>query len=207
MLGRGATEVQDSRLVQHMNRDGTALAYEDTGAGDPPFVFVHGWTCNHTHFAPQVEHFGRQHRTVAVDLRGHGASAAPEQDYTISGFADDVAWLCEQLGVERPILVGHSMGGTVVLDVAARYPDLPRAVVMVDAAPIVGSSPSAEMAAEIAAALRGPGRGRHPGWDHRRHDRRPPSRSGAAGPDPAGHERGAFPRRQLRGREHRPVGR
>ena len=101
MLGRGATEVQDSRLVQHMNRDGTALAYEDTGAGDPPFVFVHGWTCNHTHFAPQVEHFGRQHRTVAVDLRGHGASAAPEQDYTISGFADDVAWLCEQLGVAR----------------------------------------------------------------------------------------------------------
>jgi pimeloyl-ACP methyl ester carboxylesterase len=156
LLGRGATEVQDSRLVQHMNRDGTALAYEDTGAGDPPFVFVHGWTCNHTHFAPQVEHFGRQHRTVAVDLRGHGASAAPEQDYTISGFADDVAWLCEQLGVERPILVGHSMGGTVVLDVAARYPDLPRAVVMVDAAPIVGSSPSADMAAEIAAALAGP---------------------------------------------------
>ena len=139
-----------------MNRDGTALAYEDTGAGDPPFVFVHGWTCNHTHFAPQVDHFGRQHRTVAVDLRGHGASAAPEQDYTISGFADDVAWLCEQLGVTRPILVGHSMGGTVVLDVAARYPDLPRAVVMVDAAPIVGSSPSAEMAAEIAAALAGP---------------------------------------------------
>src|SRR5262249_39115283 len=86
---------QDSRLVQHLDHDDTTLAYEDTGTGDPAFVFVHGWTCNHTHFAPQVEHFRRRHRTVAVDLRGHGASDAPEQEYTISGFADDVAWLCE----------------------------------------------------------------------------------------------------------------
>jgi pimeloyl-ACP methyl ester carboxylesterase len=142
--------------VQLLDRNGTTLAYEATGTGDPPFVFVHGWTCNHTHFAPQVAHFGRRHRVVAVDLRGHGASDAPEQEYTVSGFADDVAWLCEQVGVSRPILVGHSMGGTVVLDVAARYPELPRAVVMIDAAPIVGTSPSADMAAEVAAALAGP---------------------------------------------------
>jgi pimeloyl-ACP methyl ester carboxylesterase len=142
--------------VQLLDHDGTTLAYEDTGTGDPPFVFVHGWTCNHTHFTPQVAHFGRRHRTVAVDLRGHGASDAPAQEYTVSGFADDVAWLCGQLGLEHPVLVGHSMGGTVVLDVAARYPDLPRAVVMLDAAPIVGTSPSAAMAGEVAAALAGP---------------------------------------------------
>ncbi len=142
--------------MQRLEHDGTTLAYDDTGTGDPPFVFVHGWTCNHTHFAPQVEHFGRRHRTVAVDLRGHGASDAPDQEYTIQGYADDVAWLCRALDLERPILVGHSMGATVVLDVAARYPDLPRAVVMVDAAPIVGASPSAAIAGEVAAALAGP---------------------------------------------------
>ena len=51
----------------------------------------------------------------------------------MTGFADDVAWLCEQADVERPVLVGHSMGGTVVLDVAARR--APRVVVMLDAAP------------------------------------------------------------------------
>ena len=105
-------------------RDGTKLAYLDTGVGDPPFVFVHGWSCNHSHFALQVEHFAIDHRVVAVDLRGHGASDAPDQRYTVSAFADDVAWLCEAAGVERPVLVGHSMGGQVVLDVAARYPDL-----------------------------------------------------------------------------------
>ena len=105
---------------------------------DPPFVFVHGWTCNHTHFAPQIEHFAKDHRVVAVDLRGHGASGAPTQAYTVAAFADDVVWLCDELRIERPVLVGHSMGGMVVLGAAARAPELPAAVVMVDAAPIVG---------------------------------------------------------------------
>jgi pimeloyl-ACP methyl ester carboxylesterase len=139
-----------------LSRDGTALAYVEAGAGDPPFVFVHGWTCNHTHFAPQAEHFAREHRVVAVDLRGHGASDAPEQRYTVSAFADDVAWLCEQLGIEQPVLVGHSMGGTVVLEVAARHPELPSAVVTVDSAPIVANSDAAETAAALVDVFAGP---------------------------------------------------
>jgi pimeloyl-ACP methyl ester carboxylesterase len=139
-----------------IRRDAVNLSYHESGAGDPPFVFVHGWCCNHTHFAPQIAYFEPRHRVVAVDLRGHGASDAPEQRYTVSAFADDVAWLCGQAGLERPVLVGHSMGGTVVLDVAARFPDLPRAVVMLDAAPIVASSPAADVAAGVVAALGGP---------------------------------------------------
>src|SRR5207245_8301950 len=95
-----------------IDRDGVKLFYEASGSGDPPFVFVHGWTCNHTHFAPQIEHFAKDHRVVAVDLRGHGASGAPTQPYTVAAFADDVVWLCDALRIERPVLVGHSMGGT-----------------------------------------------------------------------------------------------
>lgn len=137
-------------------RDGITLAYLDTGAGEPPFVFVHGWTCNHTHLAPQIEHFAADHRVVAVDLRGHGESDAPEQRYTVQALADDVAWLCNLVHVERPVLVGHSMGGQVVLEVAASHPDLACAVVLIDAAPIVAGSPAIEMAAEFGAALDGP---------------------------------------------------
>jgi pimeloyl-ACP methyl ester carboxylesterase len=146
----------ETSAMRVIERDETALAYFESGTGDPTFVFVHGWTCNHTHFAPQIAHFAKDHRVVAVDLPGHGASDAPVQRYTVTGFADDVVWLCEQADVERPVLVGHSMGGTVVLEVAARSPELPSAVVMLDAAPIVGSSSAAEIAVAVGDALTGP---------------------------------------------------
>ena len=51
----------------------------------------------------------------------------------MTGFAGDLAWLCEQLNVRRPVVVGHSMGGVVALFLAAEHPDLPAAIVMVDA--------------------------------------------------------------------------
>jgi pimeloyl-ACP methyl ester carboxylesterase len=120
--------------MHQLMRDGVKLAYEDEGQGDPPILMVHCWTCNHTFFRPQIEHFSRTHRVVAVDLRGHGKSDKPVQDYTVEGFADDLAWLCGQLGLRKPIVVGHSMGGNIALELAARYPDLPAAIVMVDSA-------------------------------------------------------------------------
>ena len=61
------------------------------------------WGGDHTHLAPQFDYFGRTHRVVAVDLRGHGASDMPMQEYTVAGFADDLAWLCDQLGVVKPV--------------------------------------------------------------------------------------------------------
>jgi pimeloyl-ACP methyl ester carboxylesterase len=113
-------------------RDGVRLAYDEHGRGDPPLVFIHGWCCVHTHWDAQVARFSPAHRTVAVDLRGHGDSDRPEQDYTIEGFADDVAWMCGELGVEKPVVVGHSMGGSTALALADRHPSLPAAIVMLD---------------------------------------------------------------------------
>jgi pimeloyl-ACP methyl ester carboxylesterase len=118
--------------MQTISRDGVALAYEERGQGSPPLVFVHGWSCDHRYFAPQVEHFSQRHRTVAVDLRGHGVSDAPRQEYTMSAFADDVAWLCRELHAEKPVVVGHSMGAVIALQLAAEHPDVPGAIVMVD---------------------------------------------------------------------------
>ena len=61
---------------------GIKLAPTRTGArANPAFVFVHGWTCDHTFFAPQAEHFARRHRVVSVDLRGHGESDKPQGPY------------------------------------------------------------------------------------------------------------------------------
>src|SRR5579884_4013732 len=105
-----------------LDRSGVKLSVEEAGSGDPPIVFVHGWTCDHSYFSPQFHHFRAAHRVVAVDLRGHGASDAPEGDYPISLMADDVAWICGELGVHDAVLVGHSMGAAVVVDAAARHP-------------------------------------------------------------------------------------
>jgi pimeloyl-ACP methyl ester carboxylesterase len=83
-------------------------------------------------FTPQIEHFSKSYRVIAVDLRGHGISDKPHQEYTVAGFADDLAYLCRELQLQRPIVVGHSMGGTVSLDLAARYGDLVSALVLID---------------------------------------------------------------------------
>ena len=116
-----------------LERDGVALFYEEAAGEGTPFLFVHGIACDHTHLTPQFEHFERLgHRVVSVDLRGHGQSAAPEADYTMELFTDDLAWSCGQLGLEKPILVGHSLGGEVSLALAAAFPDLPSAIVLMD---------------------------------------------------------------------------
>ena len=142
--------------MAELMRDGVRLAYEEVGSGEPAIVFVHGWTCDRSHFAPQVARFAPAHRCVSVDLRGHGESDAPEQAYTIDGFADDVAWACDQLGVKDALLVGHSMGGAIVLAVAAKRPDLARAVAMLDPA-ILFPEAMRPLAAQLSAAFGAPG--------------------------------------------------
>src|ERR1700676_2448666 len=107
--------------MKRLYRDNVAFAYEDVGSGSQPFLFVHGWTCNHNFFAPQIEYFSRFHRVIAADLCGHGASDAPQRKYTVPEFADDLAWLCGELGVERAVLVGHSMGGLIALQLAETH--------------------------------------------------------------------------------------
>ena len=116
---------------------GIKLAYEDRGTGRPAFVFVHGWTCDRSFFAPQAEHFARRHRVVSVDLRGHGESDKPQGQYPIAAYADDIAYVIEQLGLGKVVAVGHSMGGITVLQLGAAYPDRMAAIVMVDPAPLV----------------------------------------------------------------------
>jgi pimeloyl-ACP methyl ester carboxylesterase len=123
--------------VATMVHQGIKLAYEDRGAGKPAFVFVHGWTCNHTFFAPQAAHFARRHWVVSVDLRGHGESDKPQGPYPIAAYADDLAYMIEQLGLGKVVAVGHSSGGMTVLQLAAAHPDRVAAIVMVAPAPFV----------------------------------------------------------------------
>jgi pimeloyl-ACP methyl ester carboxylesterase len=137
-------------------RDGVRLCYEESGTDSAPIVFVHGWCCDHDYFAPQFGHFSARHRVVSLDQRGFGESDKPVQAYTIEGFADDLAFVCRELGLLRPALVGHSMGGAIALATAARHPDLPRAIALCDPAVIVPEAMLAGMRPFIE-ALAGPG--------------------------------------------------
>jgi pimeloyl-ACP methyl ester carboxylesterase len=137
-------------------RDGVKLCYEESGTGAAPIVFVHGWCCDHSYFAPQFAHFSSRHHVVSIDQRGFGASDKPAQEYTIEGFADDLAFICRELRLERPALVGHSLGGAVALATAARHPELPRAIALCDPAVIVPEVVRAGVGPLIE-ALAGPG--------------------------------------------------
>jgi pimeloyl-ACP methyl ester carboxylesterase len=143
--------------VKFATRDGVKLAYVEAGSGDPAIVFVHGWTCNFSHWRHQVPEFANKHRVVALDLRGHGQSEKPEQDYGIGEFADDVAWMIGELGLERPVVVGHSMGGVIAANIARRHPGSTRGVVLVDS-PVAPLGPQLKPVADgLLASLQTPG--------------------------------------------------
>ena len=111
--------------------DGTRIAYDELGAGDPAIIFVHGGFGARGGFELQEEYFVSNHRCISLDLRGHGESDKPES-WTMADHGDDVADLIRQLGLVKPVLVGQSMGGQVVISAAARHPDVVGAIVSLD---------------------------------------------------------------------------
>jgi pimeloyl-ACP methyl ester carboxylesterase len=138
-----------------LDYNGSRVYFDDCGSGDPPIVFVHG-IGNHTHFAAQIDHFSGAHRVVAPDLPGFGRSDAPEREYGIAVFADAIAWLCDELDLHEPVIVGHSMAGAIAFEVAAARPDLPSAIVLLDPIPIVPLPELQAQLAQLTEALAGP---------------------------------------------------
>jgi pimeloyl-ACP methyl ester carboxylesterase len=140
--------------VVDLVRDGVVLVYDDAGSGYPPLVFVHGAACNRRFWSQQVPHFSSAHRVVAVDLRGHGESDAPSERYTVRLFAEDLASTCTQLGIESPVVIGHSLGGLVALDFASAFPGQVGAAVLIDS-PLLPRGDRAEVVGDLVAGLRG----------------------------------------------------
>ena len=105
------------------------LAFDEYGSG-PPLLILHGLLGQARNWATQAKMFGRHFRTLAVDLRNHGASPWAE-GMTYEEMAEDVAALAEQVGPPVQI-VGHSMGGKVTMVTALKHPELVARAVVVD---------------------------------------------------------------------------
>ncbi len=112
--------------------DGVPVHYEVHGSGAPALVFVHGWSCDRSIWRHQMSHFAADHQVVAVDLAGHGASGVGRTSWTMPAFGEDVVAVAEQLGLEDMVLIGHSMGGDVLVEAALRLTDRVRGLVWAD---------------------------------------------------------------------------
>ena len=114
------------------SQDGIELHYDLVGFGSPALVFVHGWSCDRTYWAAQIRAFAPRHRVVAIDLAGHGASGDGRESWTMASFGGDVAAVVEHLGLDDVALIGHSMGGDIIVEAALELAGRVRGVVWVD---------------------------------------------------------------------------
>lgn len=142
--------------MPYVDLDGLKLYYERAGSGEPELLFVPGWCCDRTAFQPQFDHFARTHGVTALDLRGCGRSDCPDSGYAIPDFADDLARFCAEIGIDKPVVVGHSLGGMIGVELAARYPSVPRALILVDPGPIDPLPATVKAFSALAEQLEGP---------------------------------------------------
>jgi pimeloyl-ACP methyl ester carboxylesterase len=115
-----------------ISADGVSIAYEVRGEGEPALVFIHGWCCDRSYWNEQLPHFAQKHKVVAIDLAGHGESGLNRKEWTMGVFGEDVVAVVNKLNLEQVVLIGHSMGGFVILDAARQMPQLVLGLVGVD---------------------------------------------------------------------------
>ena len=111
--------------------NGTELRYYRTGDG-PPVVMAHGFYDSGRCWVPLADDLADDYEVVTYDARGHGQSAAPETGYDVENRVADLVGVVDELDLDEPILLGHSMGGATAARAAAEHPNLPRALILED---------------------------------------------------------------------------
>jgi pimeloyl-ACP methyl ester carboxylesterase len=132
-----------------LSSDGVRIVYEVHGQqapSDPALLLVHGWSCDRTYWRDQFEPLSRRFKVIAIDLAGHGDSGLERTDWTMASFGDDVAAVVEALDLNRVVLVGHSMGGDVIIEAARKVRSRVSGLVWVDDYKELGNPRSAEQA-------------------------------------------------------------
>lgn len=105
------------------SQDNTPISYEVSGSGEPTLVFVHGWSCDARYWRYQVDQFAKKYRVVVLDLAGHGHSGMERATYSMRAFGEDVQAVVAAVTKGKVILIGHSMGGSVIAEAARLLPE------------------------------------------------------------------------------------
>ncbi len=124
--------IQNKKLTAE-SADGSRIAYGVSGQGEITLLFVHGWLCDHKVWQPQIDYFSDNYKVAWLDLAGHGDSETNRQRFTMSAFAQDVKSVSDKVCGEKIILVGHSMGGPIVIETAKLLGEKVIGIVGVDA--------------------------------------------------------------------------
>ena len=112
--------------------NGIRIHYWRTGGDKPVLVLAHGFSDDGLCWANLTKEISDDYDVIMPDARGHGLSDPPSKSDAVDAQVEDLAGLIEELKLEKPILFGHSMGSSSVAWFAARYPDVPRAVILED---------------------------------------------------------------------------
>ena len=128
--------------MQARMNDGAVLSYSKVGHGQP-VILIHGFGGYRQIWTRQVPFLVSQgYQVISYDHRGHGASAREPQPTSIKQLVDDLVTLMQVLHVERPVLMGHSMGAAVIYGLFHYYPELPVwAAVAIDQSPKMLNAP------------------------------------------------------------------
>jgi N-formylmaleamate deformylase len=119
-----------------LEANGLRLHYTRTGGSKPQVVLAHGFSDDGLCWTPVAEALSPEYDLIMVDARGHGRSDAPEQGYNSAEHAADLAGVITGLGLQRPAVLGHSMGAATALVLAGTYPHLPGATLLEDPPPL-----------------------------------------------------------------------
>ncbi|MBN1162002.1 MAG: alpha/beta hydrolase [Dehalococcoidales bacterium] len=120
--------------------DGVKIHYYRTGGAKPPVILLHGATDNGLCWRTTAEMLAEKYDVVMPDAQGHDLSDRLDKDFSFQNHADQVAGLAKQLGLKKPIIMGHSMGAGTAVNVAVSCPDLPGAIILEDPAWLIQDS-------------------------------------------------------------------
>ena len=117
--------------------DGLTLHYYEGGPADgDTLVMIHGFGANRDNWLRMARHFTERYRVIALDLPGFGESSKPDASYDVASQTERLHAFVTALNIEKPHLIGNSMGGHIAALYAARYPDQVSSIALLDNAGI-----------------------------------------------------------------------